>query len=83
MNCIYKTLDVKTISEMNTSDYFILLEEKDILRKTNNEYELTLIDYSKRAIYQKISDTEIKEFDGNIVESDPDRLVQRVKILKI
>ena len=83
MNCIYKTLDVKTISEMNTSDYFILLEEKDILRKTNNEYELTLIDYSKRAIYQKISDTEIKEFDGNVVESDPDRLVQRVKILKI
>lgn len=83
MNYIYDTLEVKYISDINESEYFILLEESDILFKTKNGYELNLIDYGSRTVYQKISDNEIKSLKGESIKVDSDRLVQRVKILDV
>ena len=46
MYYVYKVCDVATLDELTDNDYFIILEKKDIIRKTETGYDIRSINYA-------------------------------------
>lgn len=85
MYYVYKVCDVATLDELTDNDYFIILEKKDIIRKTETGYDIRSINYDTRTVYKKEStDSNIAvTFKGRKVELDSSTVVQKIKIVII
>lgn len=85
MYYVYKVCDVATLDELTDNDYFIILEKKDIIRKTETGYDLRSINHNARTVYKKEStDSNIAvTFKGRKVELDGSTVVQKIKIVII
>lgn len=86
MYFIYKLDPAKTFDKLNDCDFFITINESEVVCVNDTEIELDLINYEAKTIYKKSN-----RDDGNAIDAatlEPctmknDQIVQRCKVVEL